>query len=115
MQIRIYCLLALVCSITIVKGQSTLPDSREPGKKTVYYSPAHVKTKAVKAKRGNVKHSARYEFYKRVEKAAKEKQWALKKLSKAQFSDPRYFGHKRIPHRRSSHKMRYCEECGIRH
>lgn len=61
------------------------------------------------------KHTAQYEFYERVEKAAKEKQRLLKKLSKAQYSDPRYFGHKRIPKRRPPHKMRYCDECAIRH
>ena len=106
---KAFCLLVLVGSFTLARGQSTLPDSRGPGKKQGHYAPA------AKAKKGNVKHSARYEFYKRVEKAAREKQWALKKLSKAQFADPRYFGHKRMPLRRASHKMRYCKECGIRH
>ncbi|HMJ70646.1 MAG TPA: hypothetical protein VK508_17190 [Cyclobacteriaceae bacterium] len=65
--------------------------------------------------KANVKHTARYEFYERIEQAAKDKQRVLKKLSKAQYSDPRYFGHKRIPKRHSPKKMRYCGECGIRH
>ena len=111
--LRFYCLLVLSLSFTLARGQTNLPDSRSPGVKQVYYAPHGVKS--ANAKKGNVKHSARFEFYKRVEKAAKEKQRILKKLSKVQFSDPRYFGHKRIPARRSSHKMRYCEECGIRH
>lgn len=67
------------------------------------------------AKRRNVKHTAEYEFYERIEQRAKEKQRILKELSKRQYSDPRYFGHKRIPKRRPANKMRYCGECGIRH
>ncbi len=110
---RFYCLLALSLSFSFVRGQTSLPDSRRPGTKQVYFAPH--RAKAEKTKHGKVKNSARFEFYKRVEKAAKEKQWILKKLSKAQFSDPRYFGHKRLPARRPSHKMRYCHECGIRH
>ena len=66
-------------------------------------------------KRPNVKHTARYEFYDRVEKAAKEKKRILKELSKPQYADFRYFGHKKIPKRRASNKMRYCSECQIRH
>jgi len=108
---RIFYLLVLTGFFTTSFAQDSQPNSRGPGKKQHFFAPAA----NVKAKRGNVKHSARYEFYKRVEKVAKEKQWALKKLSKAQYSDPRYFGHKRIPMRRSQHKMRYCMECGIRH
>ena len=70
---------------------------------------------APRAKRKNVKHDARYEFYERIEQAAKEKQRLIKKLAKPQYSDPRYFGHKKIPKRHSANKMRYCGECGIRH
>ncbi len=42
-------------------------------------------------KRRNVKHSPEYEFYERIEQRAKEKQRALKILSKRQYSDPRLF------------------------
>ena len=63
----------------------------------------------------NYKHSARYEFWERIEQSAKQKQKLIKVLSKAQYSDARYFGHKRIPKRRAPNKMRYCNECGIRH
>ena len=66
-------------------------------------------------KRRSYKHDARYEFYQRIEEAAKQKQRIIKELSKRQYSDPRYFGHKKIPKRRLPHKMRYCGECGIRH
>lgn len=73
------------------------------------------KTAVFSPRRQNVKHTARYEFYERIEQAAKEKQRLLRKLAKPQYSDPRYFGHKRIPKRRPANKMRYCGECGIRH
>jgi len=109
---RIFCLLALTGFFTTAHGQTKEPNSLGPGKKQVFYAPS---TARVKTKRVNVKHTARYEFYQRVERVAKEKQWALKKLSKMQYSDRRYFGHKRIPSRKSPDKMRYCNECGIRH
>lgn len=78
-----------------------------------YYSPK--RAKAVKKKKTNVKHTAQYEFYVRVEKAAKEKQRILRMLSKPQYSNPAYFGHKRKPKKRPPHRMRYCSECHIRH
>lgn len=78
-----------------------------------YFAPK--RAKATKSKKRNVKNSAQYEFYRRVEMAAKDKQRILKKLSKPQFSDPSYFGHKRKPKRRVPHKMKFCHECHIRH
>lgn len=95
---------------------SMLPEMTAVTKKKVkhrkgFFSPS----RNASFKKANVKHTARYEFYERIEEAAKEKQRILKKLSKAQYSDPRYFGHKRIPKRRPPHKMKYCEICGIRH
>lgn len=88
--------------------------SLSPGHtKKKYYAPKHVS--ATKIKKTNVKHTARYEFYKRVEEAAKRRQKLLKKLAKPQFSDFSYFGHKRKPKKHKPHKMRYCDECGIRH
>lgn len=90
-----------------------VPTSRDPGRKNGVFSPRHQKT--TKQKRQKVEHTAQYEFYKRVEEAAKEKQRILKYLDKRQFKDHRFFGHKRIPKRRPPHKMRYCNECGVRH
>ncbi|MBI1768985.1 MAG: hypothetical protein HYR67_11480 [Bacteroidetes bacterium] len=66
-------------------------------------------------RRHNVKHTAEYEFYKRVEKVAREKQRMLRKLAKPQYSDFAYFGHKNPPKKHLPYQMRYCEECGIRH
>lgn len=91
------------------------PNSRELGVHNGVHSPKLIKSKKVKVKRQKVEHSAQYEFYERVERAAKEKQRILKYLDKRQFKDHRHFGHKKIPKRRVPHKMRYCNECGIRH
>jgi hypothetical protein len=91
---------------------SMLPTATHAKKKTRFFSPKRDKTIYKKPK---VKHTAQYEFYERVEKAAKEKQRLMKKLSKSAYSDPRYFGHKRIPKKRPPHKMRFCKECQIRH
>jgi galactokinase len=63
----------------------------------------------------NVKHTAQYEFYKRIENAAKEKQRILKQMAKPQYSDFTYFGHKTRPKKHLPSQMRYCKECGIRH
>lgn len=107
------CLLAfLFCAVQPCEAQQ-VPTSREPAKSRGVFSPRH--SKAVKYKRQKVKHTAQYEFYQRVEEAAKEKQRILKYLDKRQFKDHRYFGHKRIPKKRPPHKMRYCNECGVRH
>jgi hypothetical protein len=96
-------------------GSGSIPNSRNPTTKneSKVFSPKQAK--GFKYKKVNVKHTARYEFYERVEKAAKEKQYILKKLSKPQYSNRLYFGHKHKPKKRPPHKMRYCEQCGIRH
>jgi hypothetical protein len=91
------------------------PTSRDPGRRNQVHSPKLTQAKKAHKKRPKVEHTAQYEFYERVERAAKEKQRILKYLDKRQFKDHRYFGHKRIPKRRPPHKMRYCNECGVRH
>lgn len=63
----------------------------------------------------NVKNTAEYEFYVRIEKAAKAKQRMLRKLAKPQYSNFAYFGHKNPPKKHLPFAMRYCKECGIRH
>ena len=110
--LRSFCQLALLVSFIGAQGQSVLPNSQQQGKKQAHYAPRHLGTQKGKTR---VRHTPQYEFYKRVEQAAKEKQRIFRKLSKAQFSNPLYFGHKRIPKRHPSHKIRYCRECGIRH
>jgi hypothetical protein len=117
--------LFLFCLILAVIGfsregsaqEKQSPNSLNPGHSStaIVTHSKKKKTRFFAPRRPNVKHTARYEFYERVEKAAKEKQRILKELAKPQYSDYRYFGHKKIPKRRKPHKMRYCEECGIRH
>jgi hypothetical protein len=116
----LFCLiLAAIGFATDGKAQEKQsPNSLNPGNSTTTALVKHSKKKKTRffaPRRPNVKHTARYEFYERVEKAAKEKQRIIKELSKPQYSDYRYFGHKKIPKRRKANKMRYCEECGIRH
>jgi hypothetical protein len=112
--LRFFSLLAaLVAASSITCAQSQVPTSREPGARQGVHSPRHAK--AVKRRKQKVQHTAQYEFYERVEQAAKEKQRILKYLSRPQFSDHRHLGHKKIPKKRPPHKMRYCRECGIRH
>lgn len=112
---RAACLLFWVFLAAFMAEAQELPNSRDPGIRNETHSPRLKRTKRVKVKRPKVEHTAQYEFYKRVEEAAKEKQRILKYLSKRQFKDHRYFGHKRIPKKRPPHKMRYCNECGVRH
>ncbi len=111
--LRFITLLALSISFITANGQNSVANSREPEKKHAVHAP--LRAKAKKFRKPKITHTQQYEFYERVERVAREKQRILKKLSKAQYSDPRYFGHKRIPKRRPSYKMRYCNECGIRH
>jgi hypothetical protein len=123
LRLPLFCLSIIVFNVTKTQAQSS-PSSLNPGytnssalekhtkkKKIHFFSPRREKA----YRKPDVKHTARYEFYERVEKAAKEKQRILKELSKPQYSDFKHFGHKRIPKKRPPHRMRYCGECGIRH
>jgi hypothetical protein len=114
--------LVFVFFLAVSASAQNAPTSLSPGTRKETNSMLQTTTKKAKHKTGifsprrqNVKHTARYEFYERIEQAAKDKQRILRKLAKPQYSDPRYFGHKRIPKRRAANKMRYCGECGIRH
>jgi hypothetical protein len=89
------------------------PTSLSPAVQPTYKVNKH--TREVKRVQAKVKHSAEYEFYDRVQKAAKAKKRALRKLAKPQYTNPLYFGHKNPPKKHPAHKMRFCKECGIRH
>lgn len=118
-----FCLVFIISLIGVEGVAQNAPNSLSPGVQKEVNSILPAKTTKKKhrkgifspSKRQNVKHNARYEFYERIEQGAKEKQRVMRKLAKPQYSDPRYFGHKRIPKRRAANKMRYCGECGIRH
>lgn len=66
-------------------------------------------------KKRNVRHTAQYEFYERLQQVAKQKKRMLRKMAKPQYSDFLYFGHKSKPKKHLPFAMRYCKECGIRH
>lgn len=112
-------LIAAVAFIPVNAQTVTTPTSISPGKRVAVKRDQHFKVvkkqKPARHKKSKVQHTAQYEFYARVEEAAKEKQRILKELAKPQYSNFKNFGHKRIPKKRPPHKMRYCEDCGIRH
>lgn len=102
----------------LVLGQSKEQGSMPPTSLAPSEPPkAHSehRIKSTKFKKAKVQRTARYEFYERIEKAAKEKQKLLRKLAKPQYSNPRHFGHKCLPKKRPYWRMRYCKVCGIRH
>lgn len=55
------------------------------------------------------------EYEDRMKQNVKEKRKKAKAMEKPQYSDWTYFGHKRKPKKRSPDKMKFCDECGIRH
>lgn len=104
----------LLFTVDIAWGQKALPPNSLSSNHTQkFYAPR--KAQATKVKKRKVTRTPEYEFYQRVEKAAKEKQRILRKLSRPQYADPAHFGHKRIPKRRPPHRMRLCKVCHIRH
>ncbi len=80
------------------------PESKalEPVHRRGIFSPHRAIT--YKVKKQKVTRSAEYEFYKRVELAAKDHQRLLKKLAKPQYSNFLYYGHKRKPKMNSKFK-----------
>lgn len=112
--LRLFWLAPLIVISSIGMAQTSLdPSPIVPKQHTKFYSPK--RAKSVKTKKTKVTHTAQFEFYKRVERAAKDKQRILRKLAKPQFSNPAYFGHKHKPKKRPPHRMRYCDVCHIRH
>ncbi len=106
--------LFIVCATsTQAQNYPSGPTSLSPAVQPVY----KVNKQTGKAKRiqPKVKHSAEYQFYDRVQQAAKSKKRTLRKLNKPQYTNPLYFGHKNPPKKREVHKMRFCHECRIRH
>jgi len=114
MLLRFITLVLLILASSFVFAQTSLdPKLMPPKHHTKFYSPKTAKS--ARTKKTKVTRTAQYEFYKRVEKAAKEKQRILRKLSKPQYSNPANFGHKHKPKKRPPHRMRYCDVCHIRH
>lgn len=98
---------------TMAQNYPSGPTSLSPAVQPVYK--VNKRTREVKRVQPNVKYSAEYQFYDRVQRAAKSKKRALRALAKPQYTNPLYFGHKSQPKKSPPHKMRFCNECGIRH
>ncbi len=55
------------------------------------------------------------EYEQRMEENAKNQKKIAKEMEKPQYSDPTYFGHKKIPKKRPPGKKKFCKECGMYH
>ena len=114
-----YFIAILLCAGVAHAQTNTLGDKGETVEKVSAHSSKKSKHSRRKQqafyKRPKAKHTPEYEFYARIEKIAKEKKKLVKILSRPQYSNPLYFGHKRPPKKNEPHKRRYCKECGIRH
>jgi hypothetical protein len=60
-------------------------------------------------------YDAEKRYYERRAEVEKAKRKIEKQMMKPQFSDPSYFGHRKLPKKHKPKKMRFCRECGIRH
>jgi len=114
--------LPLLTVAIVANAQNSRDPSQNSGTSATTVEPKHQrdafthhKVKPFKWKRQKVTHTAQYEYYRRVELAAKEHQRVLRKLHKPQYMDFLYYGHKRKPVKHPPGKLRYCKECGIRH
>ena len=92
------------------KQQVAQPNSLTPTYQQKVYAPKSSKTKSK-----GISYDGEKKFYERRELVAKEIRKAEKEMSKPQYSDPMYFGHKRPPKKHKAGKLKYCKECGIRH
>jgi hypothetical protein len=110
--------LSLLSSAAFAQREQRQPTSLDPGSvlpsstKTKQHPKRGSRVLAGQRRRTPVRHTAQYEFYERVERAAKLRQRMLIEQSKHKKSN---FGHRKKPRKRPPHKMRYCDECGIRH
>ena len=93
------------------KTEVTQPTSMDPSYPTPGYAPKYER----KAKSIDLTYNAEKRYYEQKQKIAKDRRKAEKELSKPQYTDPMYFGHKRPPKKHKPGKMKYCKECGMRH
>ncbi len=90
------------------KDQSTSVESVLPQKD---YAPKPKK----KSRGAETSYDARNDFYDRQEMLSKQRLKNEREASKPQYSEQKYFGHKREPKKRPANKMKFCNVCGIRH
>jgi hypothetical protein len=97
-------LILLCCSVVAASyGQS-----RKTKKKSPRLAPANQPTT-------RDPYESEEKYYERMAQLEKTRRKNEVAMSKPQYSDPMYFGHKRPPKKRKPGKMKYCRECGIRH
>jgi hypothetical protein len=71
--------------------------------------------KSAKSSRRSPTIETEQEHYDRMARLVKEKRKIEKDMEKPQYSNPAYFGHKRMPKKHKRGKLKFCKECGIRH
>lgn len=110
--ILILCMLALqVSAQKKSKSKSKGATSVDPYSSPEVYSPKVSKKK----KSSKITHNARDRYYDRVEMLEKKQRKNESNMDNPQYTDFKYFGHKKPPKKRPPEKMKYCKICGIRH
>jgi hypothetical protein len=99
---------------------SDIPSSRDPEVKDSKKQPEQKKVSERKRNKAINDITRHYdlkvqEFYKRMEANAKKYRKMQREMKKPQYSDPLYFGHKKMPKKRPPGKKKYCRECGMTH
>jgi hypothetical protein len=97
----------------VIQSNAPGPTSIEPYYPQKFHSEKNHKKS--KAKFAGPTYNAEQKFYERMEKLAKERRKLEKEMKKPEYSNPMYFGHKRLPKKHKPGKMKYCNVCGIRH
>lgn len=117
--------LLVLCCTTLSFAQSrkkqknAQTSQQQPSSLTPYfpdkdYEPEK-KGKTKKSKSRKITRNAEEEHDARMKQVVKAHRKAEKELSKPQYSDFTYFGHKRKPKKRPPGKMKFCKECEIWH
>lgn len=97
------------------KVESTQQD-QGPTTLDPFYQPKTVAPKKGKSRKSNgPTYDSQREFDERMQARAKTNRRNERLLSKPQYSDPSYFGHKSPPKKRKPGKMKFCKECGLKH
>ncbi len=73
------------------------------------------KAKKVKRKNRGISRNAQENALTQRKSVAKQKRKAEKILEGPDYSNPTYFGHKRLPKKHKAGETKFCKVCGIRH
>lgn len=116
----IFLFILFSCSLTY--AQSSKKKSRKEKNKQEIDRGATYEIETSKAKKKKNTSSISKDFDKKVEeyeermvRNAKKNVKMEKEMSKPQYSDPTYFGHKKKPKKRPQGKKKFCKECGMYH